>query len=103
MLLVDIPPLHPLGHLPGLADWTIARRTWLTDGVLHHQFVATHPQHWCYEYRCTDSRQYVAHYWCCKPLSVVLEVAVAIAVMLLIEDEWEWMSSRQSEPEAKDE
>jgi len=90
--LADIAPYNALGRLPGLPGWRVARRTWDIPGQRkHHQFIVSHPHHWCYEYRCTSAGLYIADYWCGYPQSPKLRSAVAATVRHLIDTKKEWM------------
>ena len=89
----DIPPLHQLGLLPGLPDWKVACRTWTTSKGKQYQFVVSHPHNWFYEYRCTDQRLWLGNYWCTYPQSQVLQAVVEHTILLLIYEDWDWMTS----------
>ena len=91
--LSDIPPLRLLGSLPGLPDWNVERRLWTTSEGKQYQFIAAHPEHWSYEYRCTEDRVWLGNYWCAFPQDRVLRSVVEHVILSLINEEWDWMTS----------
>ena len=91
--IAEIPSLRKLGLLPGLPDWNVARRLWTTSEGKQYQFIAAHPNHWSYEYRCTEERVWLGSYWCTYPQCPVLQAVVEHTILWLIYEEWDWMSS----------